>query len=398
MKKDWKLKSLEDIESITFLRGNGLPKAVLDQEGSFKCVLYGQLYTLYKTPIIKEVISRTNIVGKILSQNGDVLVPGTTTADALGIAIARSLKEEGVAIGGDINIIRTENKEVISDYLSYYLNGPAKLELASYATGTNIMHLSNKKIKNIEIPIPSLEEQKQIVAKLDQCFEAIDKAKANAVKNLDNTKELFQSKLNDIFRQKGKDWAVKEVGDVCNLIGGGTPSKKNNKFYSGDILWATVRDMKSDVITQTEFSITKEAVTKSSTNIIPRGNVIIATRVGLGKVCLINQDTAINQDLRGVIPKEKSDLLVKFLFWWFKSISNLIINEGTGATVQGVKLPFIKSLKIPIPTKATQINIVALIDTLQKQTQSLESKYQQELNSLKELKKSILQKAFEGEL
>jgi type I restriction enzyme S subunit len=93
------------------------------------------------------------------------------------------------------------------------------------------------------------------------------------------------------------------LGEVCNIIGGGTPSKKNDKFYIGNIPWATVRDMKTDKIRNTEFKITSKAVLNSSTNIIPKGNVIIATRVGLGKTCIIESDTAINQDLKGIIPK-----------------------------------------------------------------------------------------------
>ena len=107
--------------------------------------------------------------------------------------------------------------------------------------------------------------------------------------------------------------------------------------------------MKGDYIKESEYKITDEAVKKSSTNIIPKGNVIIATRVGLGKGCLIENDTAINQDLRGVIPKRRTDVSASYLFQWFKSISHLIIKEGTGATVQGVKLPFIKDLEIPLP-------------------------------------------------
>jgi type I restriction enzyme S subunit len=94
---------------------------------------------------------------------------------------------------------------------------------------------------------------------------------------------------------------------------------------------------------------TKEAVKGSSTNIIPKGNVVIATRVGLGKVCLLCSDTAINQDLRGIIPKRPSTLSVGYLFQWLKSIAHIIEKEGTGATVQGVKLPFIKSLPMPVP-------------------------------------------------
>ncbi len=155
---------------------------------------------------------------------------------------------------------------------------------------------------------------------------------------------------------------ISALGDVCNLIGGGTPSKKNDDFYKGYIPWATVRDMRKDVITQTEFKITEDAVKKSSTNIIKAGNVVIATRVGLGKVCIVNQDTAINQDLRGIVPKSSAVLSVRYLFWWLKSIAHFIEEEGTGATVKGVKLPFVKSLQIPLPSLPEQKRIVAILD------------------------------------
>ena len=144
-------------------------------------------------------------------------------------------------------------------------------------------------------------------------------------------------------------WKTKNLGDLCQVIGGGTPSKDKTKYYSGDIPWATVRDMRSEVITETECKITKEAVKNSATNIIPKGNVVIATRVGLGKVCLLGQDTAINQDLRGIVPIDLKALSVRFLFWWLKDIADAIVAEGTGATVQGVKLPFVKSLQVPLP-------------------------------------------------
>jgi type I restriction enzyme S subunit len=119
--------------------------------------------------------------------------------------------------------------------------------------------------------------------------------------------------------------------------------------------------MNSDVITSTEFKITKKAIENSATNIIPAGNVVIATRVGLGKVCLLDQDTAINQDLRGIIPID-GDVSVHYLFWWFKNISEAIIAAGKGATVQGVTLPYIKALPIPLPSMSEQRRIVGILD------------------------------------
>lgn len=158
------------------------------------------------------------------------------------------------------------------------------------------------------------------------------------------------------------EWQTKALGEVCDVIGGGTPSKDNADFYAGEIPWATVRDMRSDVIAETEFRITEAAVKSSATNVIPSGNVVIATRVGLGKVCLLGQDTAINQDLRGIVPKDGKQLAIRYLFWWLKSIAPVIVAEGRGATVQGVKLPFVKSLKIPLPSISEQQRIVAILD------------------------------------
>lgn len=157
------------------------------------------------------------------------------------------------------------------------------------------------------------------------------------------------------------DWIHRPLGDVCKVVGGGTPSKREPDLYKGVIPWATVRDMRHEILSKTQFSITHEAVKSSATNIIPGGNVVIATRVGLGKACLLQQDTAINQDLRGVIPKS-DNLDVLYLFRWFQSIADDIEAEGTGATVKGVKLTFIKGLSLPIPSLSEQKRIVSILD------------------------------------
>ena len=178
------------------------------------------------------------------------------------------------------------------------------------------------------------------------------------------------------------------------MIGGGTPSKKRPEYYCGDIPWATVRDMRTELISETECRITKEAVKNSATNIIPSGNVVIATRVGLGKVCLISQDTAINQDLRAIVPLDSKVLSVRFLFLWLKGIAHLIVAEGTGATVQGVKLPFVKSLQIPLPPLAEQKRIVTLLDEAFAHIATAKANAEQNLQNARALFDSHLQSVF----
>jgi|MTBAKSStandDraft_2_1061841.scaffolds.fasta_scaffold20997_2 type I restriction enzyme S subunit len=189
-------------------------------------------------------------------------------------------------------------------------------------------------------------------------------------------------------------WELKKLGDVCDIIGGGTPSKANTAFYEGNIPWATVRDMNGETLKSTEFKITHDAVRQSSTNIIPKGNVIIATRVGLGKVCLVAQNTAINQDLRGIIPKNKNKIIETYLFWWLKSISHTIEAAGTGATVKGVKLPFVKSLQIPLPPLPEQKRIVAILDEAFTSIDTAKKNTEKNLKNARELFESHLNEVF----
>lgn len=184
-------------------------------------------------------------------------------------------------------------------------------------------------------------------------------------------------------------WSIKYLGDICKIIGGGTPSKRNTSFYQGAIPWATVRDMGYPILDKTEFCISEEAVENSATNVIPKGNVIIASRVGLGKTCILKNDTAINQDIRAVIPKKKN-LLPKYLYWWFCSIAAYILSQGKGATVKGVTLPFLKSLPIPVPPLSEQERIVWILDAAFEKIDKIQRNAERNLANAKELFLQIL--------
>lgn len=184
------------------------------------------------------------------------------------------------------------------------------------------------------------------------------------------------------------------LGAVCDVIGGGTPSKKQKEYYGGDIPWATVRDMGNQNIVSTEHSITLEGLNASSSKVIPSGEVVIATRVGLGKVCMLQQDTAINQDLRGIIPRVGVELDRRYLFYWFQSIAGKIISAGTGATVQGVKLPFVKSLLIPLPPLEEQKHIVAVLDEAFEGLETARANAEANLKNAEELFQSSLNYVF----
>lgn len=157
-------------------------------------------------------------------------------------------------------------------------------------------------------------------------------------------------------------WCYEALGKLTHIVGGATPAKNQADYWGGEIKWASVRDLHSEELLDTEFKITEEGLKNSSTNIIPPETVVISTRVGLGKVVITKDAVAINQDLKGLLIK--GDIEVRYLFYWLKSQSEYIKSAGTGATVKGVKLDFIKSLFCPLPKPNEQKRIVEKVEAL----------------------------------
>lgn len=157
-------------------------------------------------------------------------------------------------------------------------------------------------------------------------------------------------------------WRYESLGKLTHIVGGATPAKNQATYWGGQIKWASVRDLHSEELLDTEFKITEEGLKNSSTNIIPPETVVISTRVGLGKVVITKDSVAINQDLKGLLIK--GDIEVRYLFYWLKSQAEYIKSVGTGATVKGVKLDFIKNLSCPLPKPNEQKRIVEKLDAL----------------------------------
>jgi type I restriction enzyme S subunit len=154
---DWEEKKLEEIAS--FHRGSALAKADLDESGEFECIHYGELFTRYNE-VIREVTSRTNIVGGAKSHAGDILMPSSdVTPD--GLAKASSLTTSGVILGGDINVIRPV-KDIDSEFLSHLINYQ-KNAIIRLVTGTTVKHLYNRDMATLILDLPSsLPEQTKI--------------------------------------------------------------------------------------------------------------------------------------------------------------------------------------------------------------------------------------------
>ena len=263
------------------------------------------------------------------------------------------------------------------------------IDFEKYRTGSTIPHIYYKDYKSEPFPLVKIDEQKRIVAKLDECFEAIDKARANVEKNLNNAKELFQSQLNQIFSQKGDGWVDKKLGEVCKY------DKTRNEDDS--LAYVGLEHIESN--TGKFIGSYEPHKVKSSTFYFNKNHVLYGRlRPYLNKVLLPNFEGHCSSEIFPILPNE--DILREYLFYWLISGNTVkqIDATWTGARMPRANMNQVIDFLLPVPLMEEQQKIIKQLDELKNQTQTLESSYQQELDALDELRKSILQKAFNGEL
>ena len=199
---------MSDIANLS--KGIGISKDQLSADGE-PCILYGELYTKYKSETIKEVISKTNIDNTKLvkSKSNDVIIPcsGETAEE---IAIARCVLKDDILLGGDLNIIRLHRYD--GSFMSYQLNGKRKYDIAKVAQGVSVVHLYGEHLKNIKTINPSLNEQKKIANLLSLLDERI----STQNKIIDKLQSLIKGICNNYFLKLSHSQEMKSIrlGDI----------------------------------------------------------------------------------------------------------------------------------------------------------------------------------------
>src|ERR1035437_5381231 len=266
--------------------------------------------------------------------------------------------------------------------------------------------LALTRLSTISLLFPkSLLEQQRIVAILDEVFASLAKAKANAEQNLQNGKEIFESYLHRVFANKGEDWEEKNIGDICDLMTGGTPSSDKLEYYEeGEIRWLVSGDVNLGEIFDCEGRITELGLINSNAKYLPLNSVIIALN-GQGKtrgtVAMLRTKATCNQSLVSIYPKNIQIIIPEYIFYSFKVRYQEIrkITGDSGNDRRGLNMPLIRNIKISYPKSINkQKEYIEVFSKLSSECIKLEAIYQKKINDLEELKKSVLQKAFVGEL
>lgn len=371
MKQGWEIKKLGEVVNIVNGRNQS---AVISESGQYP--IYGSAGNLmgYATDYLCE--EGTTIIGR----KGNISNP---------IYIEEKFWNVDTAFG-----LYPKN-----GYEPKFINYLCQtIDFKSRNRGTTIPSLVKSDLLSIDVPfISSLPEQQRIVSILDEAFAAIAKAKANAEQNLKNAKELFESYLQGVF--ENGDWETKNLNEITEVKDG---THDSPKYIKEGIPFVTQKNIRPEGLS---FADTKFITNTDHEKFYKRSNVtygdILISMIGAnrGMAAIVDDERVFSIKNVGLI-KSSDNINMNYLLYYLKSTLAMkyVLYMSNGGAQEFVGLTALRSFPVPLPPLKEQQTIVRQLDALRAETQKLEAVYQKKIADLEELKKSILQKAFAGEL
>ena len=376
----WLECELQDIADLS--KGAGISKDQLSETGE-SCILYGELYTKYKSEVISNVVSKTDIesTNLVRSKANDVIIPSSGET-AIDISTARCVPYDNILLGGDLNIIRLKNQD--GRFFSYQLNGVRKLDIAQIAQGVSVVHLYGESLKRLKVRYPSKSEQEKISSLLSVLDERIE-TQNRIIKEL-------QSLISGITHKISKHSTVrrtmlKEL--LCER------HEKNSLLFPVHSV-----SVSEGIVNQIEYlGRSFSAADTSNYNVAHKGDIIYTKSptgdfpFGIVKRSAIETNVAVSP-LYGVY-QPVSDEVAVYLHYYFCSPLNAqnylhkLIQKGAKNTINITNQRFLENY-VPLPDKDTLSKFVLLMNVVSEKLNSEKSL----LNALQSQKSYLLKEMF----
>ena len=355
--EEWKEEQLDNIATLS--KGIGISKEQLSEDGE-PCILYGELYTKYKSEIIKQVESKTDINGSKLkrSKANDVIIPcsGETAVD---IATARCVPFDNILFGGDLNVISLHQYD--GAFMSYQLNGKRKYDIARVAQGVSIVHLYGEHLKAIKTYNPTLPEQQKIAKLLSLLDDRIDTQN----KIIEDLKKLKSAIIDQLYSAiKGKGYSYRQIFEIVN--------ERNKQLEYSNILSAS---QEKGMVNREDLNldIQFERSNINTYKVVRKGDYVIHLRSFQGGYAFSDKIGVCSPAYTILRP---NDLLeFRYLSYYFTSqkfIKSLIIVTYGIRDGRSINVEEWLDMKTTIPQKEQQRHIVDTIRNIEKKIENEE--------------------------
>ncbi|WP_195385390.1 restriction endonuclease subunit S [Bacteroides thetaiotaomicron] len=353
---EWVETTLGKISEIT--KGSGISKDQLSEQGS-PCILYGELYTKYKSEIIDEVYSRTELDSSSLvkSKANDVIIP-CSGETAIDISTARCVPFDNILLGGDLNIIRLKHDD--GGFFAYQLNGARKKDIARVAQGVSVVHLYGENLKQIRVYHPNIEEQKKITRLLS----LIDERIATQNKIIEDLKKLKSAISKQLFAQKPNEWNRLDTL-FSKGKAGGTPTSTNKEYYNGEVPFLSINDItkQGKYVRYTENHLSRSGLANSSAWVVPEYSLIMSMYASVGLVTINEIPITTSQAMFAMQLKEKD--LLDYLYYYLSYFKYRHIHKylETG-TQSNINADIVRGIMIPTYGHSRNMEIASTLQRI----------------------------------
>ncbi len=259
--------------------------------------------------------------------------------------------------GGFMCILRSKNKELNMKYLHILLSSEDFQNLFSnFCTGSNINNLSNE-INNIKIPLPPISIQNKIVDEVKEIEKKVHEITLIIYNLEDNKNDLVDKCFNASYE-------LEQLGNIADIYNGGTPDTSNQKYWNGNINWATLVDTKNKYLNSTQRTITEEGLNSCNATLLPVNSVLFSSRATIGDVSISKIEVATNQGYKNFVCNHEK-LHYEYLYYMLKHESKNIEELASGMTYPEISKSMISQFKIPLPSLEEQIIIVEKINAIE---------------------------------
>ena len=335
---------------------------------------------------------------EIMLEAGDVLI----CKDGAGIGKLGIVGElpDRTTINSSLLLIRS-GKDVLPKFLYHCLSSPYFQEIVnSRLNGATTPHLYQRDITEFPVVLPPLAEQQRIVGILDEAFAGIATAKANAEKNLQNARAIFESHLQSVFAERDEGWKLKTLEEISTTFGRGKSRhrpRNEPKLYGGKYPFVQTGDIRNADHFVTEYTQTYSDAGLAQSKLWPKGTICITIAANIAETAILGFDACFPDSVIGVVPNpQEADIgFVEYVLQSFKARLQAL---GKGSAQANINMGAFEYERFPFPSIAEQTKVVSKLDVLAKETQHLTSIYTRKLTALDALKKSLLHQAFSGNL
>ncbi|MEO8098134.1 MAG: restriction endonuclease subunit S [Acidobacteriota bacterium] len=304
-------------------------------------------------------------------------------------------------VNNHAHVLRPTRNRVIDNWLIYFLN---HADLTGYVSGLTVPKLNQGNLLEIPVLLPPLPEQQRIVGILDEAFDGIATAKANAEKNLQNARALFESHLQSVFTQRGAGWEKKPLCELAENISTGpfgTMLHKSDYVPNGIPLVNPMNIVDGRIVPSDRMMVSEATRGRLSSYVLRADDIVIGRRGELGRCALVTDNEAGWLCGTGsFFVRFSGEMDGEFFVAQFSSAQfrSRLEGEAVGTTMSSLNHGILNNLRILVPTLTEQREIMSKARKVQEAVQGLEVLYRQKLTALDGLKKSILHQAFSGQL